>query len=227
MSIENRTPTLSEVIFEAIEKKLLDLHTALPGKVDKYYIENQSADIKPLIHKKIRLSNSLKEVSLPVVTRASIIWPSVNNSNTFMTFPLKPGDLGVLIFCERALDNYLASIPEIDYPFKINPSFHNNTRHHDLNDAWFIPGGLPFSKALQDVSEDDIVIKNNNIKINIKPDGKITINNGSYELIETLSTLLQNLISAKVLTMAGAMPFITTTINALTNDKVKIDSFKG
>jgi len=224
MSIKDRTPTLSEIIFEAIEKKLLDIHTILPGRVEKYY-GDQSADIKPLITKKMRLSNNLQEVSLPIITKASVVGRSVNNGNTYVHLPLKVGDLGILLICERSLDNYLASTPDIND--KINPSFHNNARHHDLSDAWFIPGGLPFSKALQDVSEDDIVIKNNDIKINIKPDGKITINNESYELIETLSSLLDNLINATVQTDDGPRPFTSTTISDLNSIKTKIDSFKG
>ena len=80
--------------------------------------------------------------------------------------------------------------------------------------------------ALQNVSSDDIIIKNDNITINIDPTGKIAINNGTNELMETLSTLIQNLIDAKVITMMGAQPFIASTITALTSDKSKIDSLK-
>jgi len=227
MTIQNRTPTLSEIILEAIEGKLLNVHTALPGRVDKYYVENQSADIKPLMHIKFALGRDSAQVDIPTITRASVVWPAVNNSNTYIHLPLKPGDLGILIFCERALDQYLASVPEVDYPFFVDPAVYSYPRHHDVNDAWFIPGGLPFAKALQDVSEDDIVIRHNDFKINIKPDGKITIDNGSYELIETLSTLLDNLINATVQTDDGPRPFTPTTITALTNDKSKIDSFKN
>lgn len=214
--------SLAELIKEGIRGDLLNLHTSMPGKVKVYYKDEQKADIIPLIKKKYKSNNN--EVEISVIQDVPVYCLSCNNGDTFMHIPIKEGDLGMLVFCERSIDNYLSSIP--DENDSIKPIYHNSYRHHDISDAWFIPGILPFRKSLNNISSDDIIIKNSNIEVHIKPNGKIVINNGSYELVETLSTLIQNLIDAKVITMMGAQPFIASTITALTQDKTKIDSFK-
>ncbi len=218
------TPTLVKFIKEGIRAGLLETHTCMPGKIKEYDEENQKANIIPLLKKKFKDTNNTI-VELPILNNVPVYCPSCNNGKTFIHFPIKTGDPGMIIFCERSIDNYLSSNPKEDEELK--PVYHDSPRHHDLSDAWFIPGILPFRMALQNVSENDIIIKNDKLIITIMPDGRIKINNDNNELIETLSTLINHLINAKVITMIGSQPFVSDTITALTQDKNKIDSFKG
>lgn len=214
------TPTLPGFIQEAIDKNLLNLNTCIPGKVQKYDPATQKAEIVPLIKKKYT-DDAETEIEIPPLNNVPVYMSSCNNRKTFITIPVKVGDIGMVIFCTRSIDNFLSTVEENSNDVK--PLYHDNSRHHDFSDAWFIPGILPFGMALQNVSSDDIIISNDAFIINIKPDGKITINNGTNELIETLSTLIQNLITAQVV---GDIPFKPDTITLLTKDKSKIDSFK-
>jgi hypothetical protein len=217
------TPSFSEIIKMAMGNVALDIHVSIPGKIIKYDKDTQKASVAPLLQKKFN-NTAGTVVDMPILNGVPVHHLSCNRRNTFIHIPIKVGDLGMIMFCDRAIDNYLSSSPQEGEDVKT--IFHNNRRYHDLSDAWFIPGILPFSIALQDTSNDDIVIKNENTKINIKPDGTITIDNGTNELIETLSTLIDNLINARILTLMGPQPFIADTLAKLINDKLKIDSFK-
>lgn len=217
------TPTFTKFIRAAIRKDILNVHTSVPGKIKTYDETKQKASVVPLLKKKWRDSSGTLG-DLPVLNNVPVFSWSCNNRKTFIHLPLKPGDLGMIMFCDRSIDNYLSSSPQEGR--EVEPTWHNSPRHHDLSDAWFIPGILPFEISLQNISPDDIIIKNNKLTINIAPDGKITIENDSNELIETLSTLIQNLINAQVLTLMGPSGFLGNTLALLTIDKSKIDSFK-
>jgi hypothetical protein len=218
-----KTPSLVKFVLQAIRKEELELHVSVPGKIKDYDETTQRATVVPLLKKKWNDSSSTLS-DLPILNNVPVHCLSANNRKTFIHLPIKKGDLGMIMFCDRSIDNYLSSSPQEGE--EVKPVYHNSPRHHDLSDAWFIPGVLPFKLALQNVSKDDIVIKNDKFIINIKPDGTITIDNGTNELIETLSTLIQNLIDAKVLTLMGPQPFWALTVSALQIDKNKIDSFK-
>ena len=83
-----------------------------------------------------------------------------------------------------------------------------------------------------DINEGETRIKstdsNGNEKLNIhlKDNGKLQISNNTNELITVLSDLVNELISALVITSIGSQPFVPDTIAALTLLKSKIDTFK-
>jgi len=219
----NKTPTLAEFVKKAFRKEALKMHVSIPGKIKEYDKDTQKAIVVPLLKKKWTNSSSTLS-DLPVLSNVPVHCLSANNRKTFIHLPIKKGDLGMIMFCDRSIDNYLSVSPREGE--EVKSAFHNSPRHHDLSDAWFIPGILPFKVALQNITSDDIIIKNDETKITIMPDGKITIENSNYELIETLSTLIQNLIDARVITLLGPQPFLASTIALLMQDKLKIDSFK-
>jgi len=219
----SKTPSLAEFVKKAIRKDLLEVHTSIPGRIKEYDESKQKATVVPLLKKKWRNTNGTLG-DLPILNNVPVFSWSCNNKKTFIHLPLKPGDLGMIMFCSRSIDNYLSSSPQEGEA--IRPVWHNSPRHHDLSDAWFIPGILPFELSLKNISLNDIIIKNDKLTIKIDPDGKITIENDSNELIETLSTLIQNLINAQVLTLMGPSGFLADTLALLTIDKSKIDSFK-
>lgn len=219
----NKTPSFAEFVKKAFRKEALEIHVSVPGKIKEYDSNTQKAIVVPLLKKKWR-NGSATLSDLPVLSNVPVHCLSSNNRKTFIHLPLKKGDLGMIMFCDRSIDNYLSSSPQEGE--EVKSAFHDSPRHHDLSDAWFIPGILPFKLALQNISSDDIIIKNDTTKITIDPNGKISIENNNYELIETLSTLIQNLIDARVITLLGPQPFLASTIALLTQDKTKIDSFK-
>ena len=93
------TPTLSQVLNDAIDNKLIEVHTMLPGKVVRVDHSIGICDVQPLLK-----SKSADEVvtSLPVIPNVTIAHYRAGTAYIFL--PLKVGDLVELRFCERSLD---------------------------------------------------------------------------------------------------------------------------
>jgi len=150
------------VIKRLIDNSLMDLHVSLPAKVVKYDYATQKADVQPLIKKRYR-DGTVK--SFPTITSVPVCFPRVNNSYVYM--PLKKGDKVLVIISDYSLDNYLFGGQEID-PMDL--------RSHHLSDAFCVLGGYDFHNPIADLANaDDLVIKNNVMKITMKPTGKCSI----------------------------------------------------
>ncbi len=210
------TPTLTECVKELIKSYVLDVHMALPVRVEKYDYETQKADVKPLLKKKYRNSDVATEI--PVIPSVPVQWPSAAGGAAYIHLPLAKGDLGIVLMCERSIDSWLSGDGQITSP--------NDPRHHDLSDAVFIPGVRPFKAAMADVSETNLVIQNDSIRIEMDPAGKISITGATKELLTVLSGVLDHLISAKVLTLWGAAPFTADTIANFTQNKADLVTLK-
>lgn len=218
MSNVNEDPTLQQVIRDAIKAGLLDVHTALPARIETYDAGTQKANIQPLLKKKYKGVNG-EEANLPVITNVPVQWVSASSGSAYMTFPLKKGDIGIALFSERSLDKYLSGKGEI-----VSPA---DPRTHDISDAFFIPGTKPFPLALTNVNNSDIIIQNNTFRIEISPDGKISLAGaGGQELLTILDDLLTHLINAKVITALGAQPFIASTVAELVQDQTNLQEIK-
>lgn len=131
-------PTLAEVIRGAIAGKLLDVHTALPGRVKTYDADKQVADVIPMVRGVIFTEDDeavLEE--LPVIPNVPVSWP--RGGGYSLQFPLAPGDHGLLVFNEACIAQWRVS-GEMSEP--------GDLRRHDLSYPVFFPGIAPDSGAL-------------------------------------------------------------------------------
>lgn len=135
----SRSPTPQEVLRAAVEYSLVDLHTALPGKVEAYDPETQKADIKPLIKRLVSTEEGEELVEeLPVLPQVPVVFP--RTTGAFITFPVAAGDHVLLIFNERSIDKFIAGDGEDTDP--------DEFRMHDMSDAVALLGFYPDSKAI-------------------------------------------------------------------------------
>jgi hypothetical protein len=208
--------TLARILRDAITAHLYDVHVCLPARVVKYDAQKQKADIKPLLKK--RYKAEAKETELPVITDVPVQWPSAAGGAAYLHLPLAKGDLGMAIFCERSLDGWLQGAGQIVGP--------QDPRHHALSDAIFVPGVRPFANPLNNVSADNAVLQNGQMRVELSPDGKISIQGASQEFLTIVDSILDHLIAARVITGIGASPFISSTIAALQNDKAHLATIK-
>ena len=212
------TDTLAELLLQAIRSELLDVHTCLPAKIQKYDESTQRADVIPLLKKKYKFNE--KPTDLPVITSVPVQWPSANAGAAFIHLPLKADDFGMVVFSERSIDTWLAGEGN-----SVSPE---DPRHHDLSDAIFIPGVLPFKKALSISSPDNMILKNNNMTIEIDPSGKIKIEGAANELLTVIDSFMTNVIGATVIipggSSAGTYPLDPTTLTALAIDQTNLQT---
>ena len=200
---KQETPTFSEVLKNAIKAQLLDVHVSLPAKIKDYDASTQKASITPLLRKKYLKDNA--EIDLPVINNVPVQWPSASGGYSFLHLPLKAGDVGMAIFCDRSLDIWKSGDNSIVTP--------NDPRHHNISDAIFIPGVNAFKSALQNIPADNAVLQNGSMRIEIDPSGKISIEGATKEFLTIVDDLLNELISnARVVTAMGAQPFTIQTI---------------
>jgi hypothetical protein len=143
------SPGLASVISEAMRTQLVDVHTALPGRVESYDGSRQVADVKPMLRRVIRREN-MERVSeeLPVLPCVPVLWP--RGGGAFISLPLQAGDFGFLLFAEYSLDRFRSTGDDVDP---------GDERRHDLANAVFLPcGPFPSSQTISDTSGSEVRI---------------------------------------------------------------------
>lgn len=207
---------LEDVIKTAIETALRETHTATPAKIISFDPATQTASVQPTIKRVFKDGDVLP---LPVITGIRVAFQKVGDFT--ITFPLKAGDEGLLIFGERSMDNWRKT-GDISEP--------NDTRMHDLSDAVFFPMCYSDPKVIPSFSATDIAIRtaDNTGRIEIAPDGKIEITRGGDKVLQTISDTLGTLgittVTVTVGSSAGTYPIDQqATFNSL---KAVIDAIK-
>lgn len=147
--MSSRTPTQAELIRQAIENRLAELHVMLPGRIESYDADTQKADVKPMIRRLQEGAEEEVNESIPVIPSVPVRFPRAGGFK--ITFPVKKGDRCKLVFCERSIDNYQgsASGEEVD-----PESFQT----HDLSDPVAELGWYPDADALSATDGDDMVL---------------------------------------------------------------------
>ncbi len=127
-----RTPTLADALSGALESRLSDVFTALPGRVESYNSSTRRANVKPLIKRATtdEEGNRVAE-SLPVVTDVPVMFPG--SGGVRVSFPVAAGEVVLLVFASASIDKWLDRGGEVD-PL--------TDRRHSLSDAIAIPGLL-------------------------------------------------------------------------------------
>lgn len=195
---KGETPTLSATIQAAIHSMLLQTNTAIPATVESYTPATGLINAQPSIKRKYVKDGEV--VNLPIINNIPVVFPRAGQAA--LTFPLKKGDNVLLIFSQRSIERWklTGGIVEAGDP-----------RHHDLSDAFAIPGGYAQAQPLVGVDADNVVLQNSAIsKITVKTDGveiatgagkftvdktgKVSLGNGAIELLDLLDKLIDALL---------------------------------
>lgn len=161
----SRSPELVEVLRAAIDSRLQEVNTALPGQIDTYDALTQKASVKPLLKNTIQLDDGSELTEdLPIITDVPVAFP--RSTNFKVTFPLKKGDYVLLVFNQRSIDQYMQKGSDTD-PVDF--------RMHQLADAVAYPGFYPTTATLKKSDADDMVLGHdiNTAVIHLKEDGTI------------------------------------------------------
>jgi hypothetical protein len=119
---------LLRLVSNAVQRKLIDLHTALPGVIETYYPAKGCADISIAIKRKISETETSEKVE--VLPQVPVV--IARTSEGGFHIPLKKGDQVLLIFCERSLDDFKLAGGIVE------PA--SRARFFDYADAVAIPG---------------------------------------------------------------------------------------
>lgn len=168
---DSRAPELAEVIRDAVENGILEVHTSLPCKVAKYNADTQTVDCKPVVQRAYLDEEDQRRVeSLPVIPHVPVCF--MGGGGYRVTFPLAVGDLGAIIFFECSADRWLMGDGA-----EVDPGIDH---HHALMDGFFVPGACrPKKAALSSAPTDEMTMgKDDGVQIHCEA-GVITIGDKS------------------------------------------------
>lgn len=155
-----KPPSLAKLIKQAIENRLLDVHTALIGRVESYDASTQLVDVAPVLKKAIPKQNGIwTNETLPLLCDVPVLFPRAGEF--FLSLPLTPGDLVQIIFNEVSLKEW---IDDKAYDTLYNQRF-------TLQGAIAIPGVYPSNKRLYKSHKSNLVLgKDKGVQIHIDGD---------------------------------------------------------
>lgn len=233
----SETPSLAQTIKDSIEARLAELHTAMPGTIEKFDAATSMASVAPSLKRKYVNG---EVVNLPLILNVPVCFP--RGGGAAITFDLQKGDPVLLVFSERSIDAW-KSLGGLTDP--------RDPRKHALTDAFAIPGGYPksspVSRALINASftsDGGVKVKNENgfielakdgvfkvetpgMRVSFSANGKIELysKNSSIDFVTQMLLVVDKLVeTAKVATSIGLQPLIPDP--AYIAERAKLDPFK-
>ncbi len=188
-----------ELIKRIMGKTGESVHVAMPAKIESYDPLRSIADVLIAIPQK---RSDDTTVNTPIITEVPVLWPRAGAAS--ITFPLKRGDYGLVVFCDYDIGNWAVELDE---------STPQSLRRHNLTDAVFIPQ----THGLQPSSTLGISVKNGINEALITPlsitltqgantitmtDAGVTITSSAIALTGNV-VLTGNLVVSGTLTTAG------------------------
>jgi len=143
-----RTPTMAQAISAVLAKRLQELHTSLPGEVQSYDPEKQTADVRPLLRVPVELEDGTVQLeALPVCVGVPVVFPGAGGFR--LTLPLKKGDGVLLVFAEGHLDRWQSQGGLQDPPLR---------RRFHIADAIAVPGLHANTDAWEGANDTDATL---------------------------------------------------------------------
>lgn len=158
--------TLAETIPEVIATILSGVHTAIPGKIEKYDRSTFRADVTPLLK---RLTRKNEEIDVPTISDIPVL--VFGGSSGIIDIELSKGDNVLLIIMETGIGGWKSSSGDKQVP-------PDDLSQHEITNAVAIPCLVP----------DGLVNSFSNApRITIDKDGTITATNdsGNFKLSST------------------------------------------
>lgn len=157
-----------------------NMHTAFPGRIEKYDFTTQKAEVKPLIKHRYRNGD---EQELPKISDVPVVF--MRTLEAYVILPVKKGSTVLVICAERSMDNWLSqggiASPGLTHQFS-------------LSDAIAIPGLFPFTEA-SPVSADDVLeMRYKGVGVQITADGDVKVGGASFKKLvnEEFQSLFNN-----------------------------------
>lgn len=112
--------------------EISQIHTAIPGTVVSYDSGSGRASVQPFGAYKTEDGRSF---DFPIIHNVPVCFPCGSGGAVGVTFPIKAGDRGIVIFSESQMDDFLSGGDSED------------PRKFALSDAMFVPGLYPAAPA--------------------------------------------------------------------------------
>lgn len=182
-----RSGELVEAILCAQEGHQATMWTALPAVVQSADLGKQTCVCQPTIKMQAQAPDgSSSWVTMPLLVDVPVQFP--RGGGYVLTFPLKAGDEGLVVFASRCIDAWWQSG---------GVQVQAELRMHDLSDGFFLPGFSSVPNVTPAVASDGVVLRN------VAGDAYVKIDDGKNITAETPSGLIATAGTATVRTTGG------------------------
>lgn len=149
-----------------IQNSLADVHTILPAKITSVDYGSGRASVLPLVKTQIGVN---KTIAYPELSGVPLVVMSGGLAR--ITFPVKSGDTVLVLFSERDPTNVLSGTGTE----AVNPVL---TNYLGLFPIGVIPC-ISVAGNAKEISNEDVLLENDQAKLLLKPDGTMNFQNGS------------------------------------------------
>jgi len=160
------TPEEAEVLFEAMESRLIDVHTALPGLIGSYDPATQTAEIDLGVSRMIEGDDGkLVAEALPRLPNVRVGFPI--GGGFFISLPMQKGDRVFVIFSEASIDQFRA---------KGTAGTPGDGRRFTLAGSFALPADVTLAGTIPNASATDLVVgKIGGQQVRVKPGGTVEV----------------------------------------------------
>jgi hypothetical protein len=151
-----RTPELADIIRQAIEDRLADVHTMLPGRIDSYDPATQKADVEPLIARLQKTVDGELKEDIPIIPGVPVVFPRTRAYK--LTMPVQEGDRCMLVFCEASTEAYQVGQGRQGSSALIKQTDPDTFDRFNLTDAVALMGWYNDAEALSSSDQDGLQI---------------------------------------------------------------------
>ena len=196
-----------EVFNNWFDFRLLNMHTMLPGKIEKYYgHDERKARVKILV--KIRTTDGTL-LTIPPIDNVPVIFPGSRKFN--LLFPLQRNDGVEIRFSEQGIGAFLKGTVEVDA---------DSFAKFAMSDAVCTPGLWSF-KNVPTVAFRDAI---NNTGLKATGSSKLEINNSLHYLGDLISEFMDLVINLKTIGPPGSHTVLPADKVALAATKAKFEA---
>ena len=155
---------------ESIDRAMSRMNTCIPGIIQSFDAATQTVEVLPAIKMRTVIDDIISHQDHPVIIYVPLVFPHVANFG--ITFPVAAGDECLLVFSQRAIDNWhdLGGVQPPD-------SNAIGCRHHDLTDAFAIlaPASVPNVFGAWNTNDLEIRNRSHTTIITVKNNGEVNI----------------------------------------------------
>lgn len=168
-------------IRELVDRVLLEMCTAIPAVIEDFYPETQTADVTPAIQYRTYIDDEKGVITLPKIINVPVLVTGATSSGFVLTYPINSGDDCLLVFSQRAIDNW-HELGGVQPPESGGVS----CRHHNLTDAIAIVGLRSLVDVVTNWRMDGIELRN------VDGDHRVTVRDSDVSMVTPNGTFTVN-----------------------------------
>lgn len=190
---------LATVIREFVDERVHRIRVAIPAAVEAYDAATQVADVAVQVQERVVDDDGETTWEAPpVIPAVPVAFPRAGGF--FISFPVAKGDTGLLVFCDRSIDQWRAKGREAP---------NADGRFHELSDAVFYPGLVAEGAELANAGDTDLVLGHDaGNRLTITESGDILVGSNAAQYVA-----LENLVKAELGKLRAWIDAMNTVIS--------------